>query len=167
MNVLAAASPWTAIAVSVAFLMVAVGLFFLEVFFPSFGLMSLVAAACIAVSIISAFSVGRLTGFIFIGLSVLAIPGTFAVGIKLLGRTSLVLKAPKEETAPEAPAPEGRVSPGMRGVTVTPLRPSGVALLGGRKVSVVTGGESVEPNEQIEVAEVEGTRTIVRPVREG
>jgi membrane-bound ClpP family serine protease len=34
-------------------------------------------------------------------------------------------------------------------------------------VSVVTTGEMVEPDEQVEVVRVKGTRTVVKPVKAG
>ena len=49
------------------------------------------------------------------------------------------------------------------GQAVTPLRPSGTAVIGGRRVDVVTEGGMVERGSPIRVVAVEGMRVVVRP----
>lgn len=51
---------------------------------------------------------------------------------------------------------------GRRGITVTPLRPSGRARFGQDEVDVETEGEYVEPDREVEVMSVEGARVVVR-----
>jgi membrane-bound serine protease (ClpP class) len=153
-----------AIGVAVALVVVALGLFFLEVLFPSFGLITILAIGCMVGSILLAFSVGSVVGTVFVAVAVFTIPAAIYSAFRLLPRTSLVLQAEAAE-APEQEAPKASVSPGDKGVALTPLRPSGTAAVNGRRVSVVTSGEVVEPNEQVEVTRVEGTRIVVRPVR--
>ncbi|MBL9134309.1 MAG: hypothetical protein JNK85_00510 [Verrucomicrobiales bacterium] len=51
---------------------------------------------------------------------------------------------------------------GQTGTAVTPLRPSGTALLDGRRVDVVTEGPMVERGSAIRVIAVEGMRVVVR-----
>lgn len=51
---------------------------------------------------------------------------------------------------------------GRRGVTVTPLRPTGRVRFGGEEVDVVTEGEYIEPNEEVEVTAAQGLRVVVR-----
>lgn len=53
---------------------------------------------------------------------------------------------------------------GTRGVAVTPLRPSGVAVFDDRRIDVVTQGEFVPSGRAVEVILVEGTRIVVRAV---
>jgi len=55
---------------------------------------------------------------------------------------------------------------GEQGLTVTALRPSGTADLGGERLEVVSGGEYVEPGTRIEVVRVRGQQVMVRPVAE-
>ena len=50
---------------------------------------------------------------------------------------------------------------GKRGVAVSHLRPAGFATIGGRRIDVVTRGEMISKNEDIEVINVEGSRVIV------
>lgn len=51
---------------------------------------------------------------------------------------------------------------GRRGITVTPLRPSGRVRFGAEEVDVVTEGEYVESHQEVEVMTVEGPRVVVR-----
>ncbi len=51
---------------------------------------------------------------------------------------------------------------GARGVSVTPLRPAGTAIINEKRVDVVTQGEFIEPNVPVEVIAVEGMRVVVK-----
>ncbi|HXH83784.1 MAG TPA: NfeD family protein [Candidatus Tectomicrobia bacterium] len=55
---------------------------------------------------------------------------------------------------------------GARGTSATPLRPAGIAHLGGERVDVVSQGEYVEAGAPIEVIRVEGNRIVVRRLPE-
>lgn len=52
------------------------------------------------------------------------------------------------------------------GVAYTPLRPSGTALIKGRRIDVVTEGPFVERGGPIQVVAVEGVRVVVRPLNQ-
>ena len=51
---------------------------------------------------------------------------------------------------------------GRRGVTVTPLRPIGRVRFGRDEVDVITEGEYIDSNQEVEVMTVEGARVVVR-----
>ena len=51
---------------------------------------------------------------------------------------------------------------GRRGVTVTPLRPIGRVRFGSDEVDVMTEGEYVDSDQEVEVMSVEGPRVVVR-----
>jgi membrane-bound serine protease (ClpP class) len=53
---------------------------------------------------------------------------------------------------------------GQTGKALTVLRPSGTALINGRRVDVVTEGGLIEPGTPVKVVAVEGMRTVVRAV---
>jgi membrane-bound serine protease (ClpP class) len=53
---------------------------------------------------------------------------------------------------------------GQSGTTVTVLRPSGTALIDGKRVDVVTEGPFVERGAVVKVVEVEGLRVVVRMI---
>lgn len=52
---------------------------------------------------------------------------------------------------------------GQTGTALSNLRPSGTAMIGGRRVDVVTEGGMVERGAPIKVLAVEGLRVVVRP----
>lgn len=163
----AEASGGLMIGIAVAFTIVAIGLFFLEILIPSFGLITLVGIACIAGALMAAFSVSRLVGFVFVAIVVVSIPLIVYTAVQLLKGSKLAL-GPEDTPGTGKDASEGReadLAPGARGVALSTLRPSGTANFDGRRTSVVTMGEMVEAGVQIEVLRVEGTRIIVRSVR--
>lgn len=152
----------TAIAIAIGLLLLAAGLFFLEVLLPSFMVLSILGMVSAAGAVVIAFGVGSTTGFAFLAGTIVLVPIVVVLAMKVLRRTPLVL-------APEAAAPgSAEGSPdlpvGTRGVALTSLRPAGTVLFGGKKVSVVTAGDLVGKDTMVEVVQVEGTRTVVRPV---
>ena len=64
-------------------------------------------------------------------------------------------------SAPE----EDRSWLGKSGTTLTPLRPAGIADIGGQRVDVVSDGEFVESGAPITVSRVDGNRIVVRRQR--
>jgi membrane-bound ClpP family serine protease len=54
---------------------------------------------------------------------------------------------------------------GQVGTTVTPCRPVGIARFGERETQVVTDGSYVEPNTEVRVVQIEGSRIVVEEVR--
>ena len=52
------------------------------------------------------------------------------------------------------------------GTTLTTLRPCGTALIGGRRIDVVTEGSFIEPQTAVRVVAIEGMRVVVRALSE-
>jgi membrane-bound serine protease (ClpP class) len=157
------------IGVAAVLVLVAVALFFLEALFPSFGVITIAGLVCVAGALVAAFQVSRLVGFVFVAIAVLAIPATALIAVRLLRKTGVILE---DVTGPKEAGGAARdggaaLKPGAVGVAITALRPSGTAVFDDRRESVVTAGQMVGANEQVEVVEVQGARTVVRPVRKG
>ena len=53
---------------------------------------------------------------------------------------------------------------GKEGVALTPLRPSGTAIIDQCSVDVVTAGEMIEKDKRVKVIHVEGLRVVVRQI---
>jgi membrane-bound serine protease (ClpP class) len=51
------------------------------------------------------------------------------------------------------------------GIALTPLRPSGTIRIKNQKMSAMTQGEFIEPNEKVKVIRVEGSKVIVEKVQ--
>jgi membrane-bound serine protease (ClpP class) len=65
----------------------------------------------------------------------------------------------------QAPPSELASLVGKSGKALTPLRPAGAALISGHRVDIVTQGEFVAPETDIEVIFVEGSRVVVRSLQ--
>ena len=50
------------------------------------------------------------------------------------------------------------------GIVHSSLRPCGTAIIGGKRIDVVTEGSFTEPGTQVKVVAVEGLRIVVRPL---
>ncbi|WP_099158548.1 NfeD family protein [Virgibacillus ndiopensis] len=53
---------------------------------------------------------------------------------------------------------------GLEGVTVTPLRPSGIASFDNERIDVVSEGSFIQKDKSIRVVKVEGVRVVVREI---
>ncbi len=137
-----------------------------EIFIPSFGLLTLIALTLFAYSLYLAFTtISATAGMVFLGLDITLVPLLLILGMKLLARSSLSLKR-------ELSRREGVVSQQqeiasylhMKGLSVTDLRPAGIAEIQDRRLDVVTDGEYIEAGTPIVVTEVTGNRIVVQRV---
>ncbi|WP_420874446.1 NfeD family protein [Oceanobacillus polygoni] len=53
---------------------------------------------------------------------------------------------------------------GMEGITLTPLRPSGIGEFDGERIDIVSEGSFIDRNKSVKVVRVEGVRVVVREV---
>ena len=53
---------------------------------------------------------------------------------------------------------------GKEGVAITPLRPSGIAEVNGKKIDVITQGEYIISNSKIKIISVEGNKIVVEAI---
>ena len=133
-----------------------------EFFVPAAGLIGVLGLGSIVGGIVLAYMrYGTGVGAAFLISTVIITPAVIALYFKLFPRSFvgrwLILRG-------EEPPKEGLYSEltGKNGKTLSSLRPSGSALIGGTKHSVVTAGEYIERGEQIMVSKVEGNRIVVR-----
>ena len=149
------------IAVIVVVLVLGLGLIFAEVaIVPGFGVTGALGLLALAAGAIAAWTeLGPLWGGVTGGVSVVA------AGAMLywLPKSRLGQKMVLEHSQAEAISQEDRSDLlGRRGITVTPLRPIGRVRFGSDEVDVMTEGEYVESNQEVEVMTVEGPRVVVR-----
>jgi membrane-bound serine protease (ClpP class) len=62
--------------------------------------------------------------------------------------------------------PDYEIFLGREGVSITQLRPGGVAEIDGEKFDVLTYGEFVEPGRKLVVVKAEGSKLFVRPLED-
>jgi membrane-bound serine protease (ClpP class) len=141
----------------------------LEVFIPSGGVISILAAVSFIASIFIAFqpspTTGVTIGLIFTATTVLAVPTLIALAFKYWPRTPMgkafLGELPKEEEVlPEDPR---RALLGRVGVARSKMLPSGAVEIDGQMIDAVTQGQAIEPGTYVVVCEVRANRVVVRP----
>lgn len=110
---------------------------------------------------------GMTTALIYASVALIFVIPIAVIGLSLvrespLGKTFILTTAQKSEEGFQAAPQELTELVGKSGKAVSPLRPAGVGLINGQRVDIVTQGEFVEPEAEIEVIQVEGSRVIVR-----
>lgn len=172
---------------TLAIIVFAVGvmLVVLEVFIPSFGLLTVGALCCFGLSVYLAYATAGSTAAWVMGVVAPVLTALILYfGFKFIPRTSfgrgLVLFTPSDEGVEEEPSStetsavtadggtsedELRSLIGEEGVAQSDLRPVGVAVIAGRRVDVVTEGAMIDTGGRVKVVAVEGNRVVVRRVR--
>ena len=79
-----------------------------------------------------------------------------------IGKTIILSKSERREAGFQAPSEELEELVGKSGTAFSPLRPAGAAIIQGIRVDVVSQGEFIEKDSEIEVVKVEGNRVVVR-----
>jgi membrane-bound serine protease (ClpP class) len=147
-------------------LLIALGILFVfaEVFFVSFGVLAVLAAAAFIGACVSAFAISTTVGVYFLVAVALLAPATVLVAFHLFPRSPLGrhFVARGLSFDPQKSYDERDLQLiGETGLAEGPLRPAGIARLGGRRVDVVTRGELIDNGESIQVLEVSGNRVVV------
>ena len=83
-----------------------------------------------------------------------------------LSRSFLVLKESIDAVSTENDETAVHTLLGKTGVTLTALRPAGIAEIDGQRIDVITDGEFLTPNVPITVTQVQGLRILVRRAAE-
>ena len=132
---------------------------------PGFGVAGILGAlALLAGSILSFRQFGALWGSAaVVGTIVLCIVAVIVVGKSRVGKSLALKRSAKSKAAvPE----ELETWVGREGVSESMLRPSGSALFGDERMTVLTEGQFLEKGTRIRVSRVEGGKLVVEPVEE-
>ncbi len=138
-----------------------------EIFFPSFGILSVLAALSFVAAIFFAYTdVSTAAGHAFLGAAAVAVPVVAYYALKFLPNTAigrrLVLTGPERADVQNAAEEPGiHQYQGKSGVALSDLRPSGTARIGSDRVDVITRGEMVEKGAPVVVVQVDGNRVVV------
>jgi membrane-bound serine protease (ClpP class) len=154
------------IAWAILLLLVGCTLVVMEVFIPSGGVISILAAVALVASLVIAFqesaTTGPMTGFLFAAITVFAVPTLVALAFKYwpktrMGKAFLGELPTDEEVLPQDPRRElmGRV-----GVARSKMLPSGTVEIDGQ---MIDEGRAIEPGMYVVVSEVRANRVVVRP----
>ena len=105
------------------------------------------------------------TAATLIGVIPLAIVGLSVMRATPAGNSFILRKTQNKAEGFHAPPSGLETLVGKSGKTLTPLRPAGAALISGHRVDIVTEGEFVPAETEIEVIFVEGSRVVVRSLQ--
>ena len=135
-----------------------------EIILPSGGILSIVALAIFGYSLFIVFNeISMIIGFSFVAADLILIPVLVIVGLKLLARSPITLRqtlSRKEGVSSQSSELESYV--GRQGNALTDLRPTGIAVINGKRVDVVTRGDYLDKDSAIVVTAVTGNQIIVR-----
>jgi membrane-bound serine protease (ClpP class) len=152
------------------FLLILLGLVLLiaEVFIPSGGLISVLSMICIICGVAMVFYYNDpYTGMVTLTALMVLLPITIGVSFYFWPRTpigkQMILAPPTADEEELELKPELERLLGQIGKTVTPLRPSGVTLIQGRRMDSKTEGLFVDANQWVRVVDIQaGNQIIVR-----
>ena len=157
------------IAWAIVLMIIGLVLVVMEVFIPSGGIISILAAVSFIASIFVAFqpgpTTGPTTGLIFTATMIFAVPTLIALAFKFwpktpMGKAFLGDYPKAEDVLPDDPR---RALVGKVGVARTKMLPSGAVEVDGQMIDAVTQGRPIEPGTYVVVAEVRANRVVVRP----
>ena len=151
------------------FLLLAAGLFLLlmEVFIPSYGLLTVGGVGAMAAALYLAFKAGPFVGTVVLILIAVLLPLEIIFGVKFFPRTwighRIVLAAREKTRRAERSSDEDVFAlEGKEGVTITACRPAGVAEIDSERIDVVAEGTMIDANRPVRVVRIDGNRVVVR-----
>ena len=144
-------------------------LIFAEVLIPSGGIISILAVGSFISGFVFGFQEGVTQGLILVGGSVVLVPVVLAIAFKVFPKTSLgkrMIAQGSEVSKDERQAvvQDEKTLIGQIGITKTQLRPAGAIDISGVAYDVITEGNIIETNKEVQIVEVSGNRIVVRSV---
>lgn len=142
-----------------------------EVFVPSFGLLSVLALACAAAGGAIFFRYGRAAGWIGVGIALVLIPIVWVIVYRIFPKTRfgrhVTMGTPnrdKGDAIPDRQQLEEML--GKEGVVLTPLRPVGICDFAEKRVECVAESGYIDKDKKVKVIDVESTQLTVRKIEQ-
>ena len=156
------------IAWAILLLLVGCALVVLEVFIPSGGIISILSGVAFITAILVASwegpTTGPVTGFVFAGITLFAVPTLVAVAFKYWPKTRMgkafLGELPREDEV--VPEDSRRSLIGRVGVARSKMLPSGAVEIDGQMIDAVSQGQAIEPGAYVVVVEVRANSVVVR-----
>lgn len=154
---------------------IALVLFFVEMFIPSGGVLSVLALIALGAGVFLLFKVNTTAGLIGAIAALIALPVAIAFGIRILPSTPLMklmtLGAPQQETelgehgiAGGHGHAERKELIGVEGQAVTDLRPIGTCMIDGRRRDCLAVGGMIKTGSKVRVVAADGLQVKVEEV---
>jgi len=153
-----------------AILLIAVGLILLliEIFLlPGFGAAGIPGIILMVAGVgFVSLRYGLTTGLVYAGITVaitipICIIALWLVPRTRIGRTMILGTSESSQEGYRSSSSELEKLVGKSGTALTPLRPTGAAMIDGERADVITTGDFIEKGAEIEVIRVEGNKVIV------
>ncbi len=162
------------IAWSILLLIAGLTLVGLEIFIPSAGVISCLAALTVIASLVVAFMQSAMHGLAMLAVTAVLLPAMIAIAIRWWPQTPIgrLVLIPRPES-PDDVLPESEEYRGLRnliglyGVARSKMLPSGVVRIESRNYDAVSEGMPVDVGERVKVIDVRTNRIVVRRVAEG
>ncbi len=143
----------------------------IEIFVPSFGILSVCAIACLIAGGTIFFDYGLVSGWVGVGIAAVVIPIIWILTYRLFPKTSigkkLILEKPDSGRGDAIPDHDQlQTMLHKTGIVKTPLRPVGTCEFDGQKLECVSETGYIERSQKVQVIRVEGTQLTVRLVSE-
>lgn len=148
-------------------IIVAAVLLVLEIFIPSFGLLTMCAISSLVAGIWLFFKQSVPIGWLGVMIAAVIMPITWIIAYRVFPKTSfgrsVTLARPKRQKGDAIPdTPDLKEMLGQTGQVLTPLRPVGMCDFAGTRFECVAETGYVEKDSMIKVIHVEGTQLTVR-----
>ena len=135
-----------------------------EVFLPG-GVLGVLGFLLIGASIVMAYQRLEIGTFVLYLAGLVIVGGLlFLIGLRIMPTTpigkALFLRDTQKDYDVSVAGQQEMV--GREGTALSFLRPTGVAEIGGKRVSVITEGEFIEKNVRIKVSELKDNQLVVR-----
>ncbi len=147
--------------------LVALVLLVAEDLLPTGGALGILAGACLLLVAYQGFAESNVAGLRYLAIEAVVVPVGYGLGITCLRRSPLgraaSLRPPEAGEvggAHDSAALDRLVS--CPGVALTPLRPSGMVELEGRRLDAVAEEGLIGPGARVRVVRVQGGRLVVR-----
>lgn len=134
-----------------------------EIFVPG-GILGIIGGLALILAVVAAFPAFGAFGGIVSAVAIIVMVGVAMIlWAKIFPKTSLGKKMTVSTDLRDSKATEDGLSALLDGTgeTLSDLRPSGFALINGRRTDVVTEGEMISKGESVKVIEIEGNRVVV------
>ena len=146
--------------------LVGVAVIIAEIILPSGGLLSVIAIGVLGYSLYMVFhDISTSAGIAFVIADIFIIPVILIIGLKVLAKSPVTLSTElSSDEGVTSQAPELEEYLGKKGTALTDLHPAGTAVIDGKRVDVVSRGEYIEKDADLEVIAVKGNQVVVRTI---
>ena len=139
----------------------------IEIFVPSFGLLTVISLFCLAGGVALFFQMGTTVGWIGVGVALVLIPAVWIIVYKMFPHTSMGKKLILQKVVRargDAIQDQDQLQQMINrtGVVVTPLRPVGMCEFDGQKLECVSESGYIPANVKVKIIHIEGTQLTVR-----